>query len=223
MPGLKLQLAVALLLAAAVLVAAQNCGCPPGLCCSKYGYCGRGAPYCGNGCQSGPCYLRSSSGKVSVADVVTQQFFDGIIKQAPTNCEGRGFYTRKAFLNAVGMYPKFGQGATVEHSKREIAAFFAHVAHETGLLCHGHDIGFHGLKSPEAVAEDPIISFKTALRFWMNNVHDVLGEGFGATIRAINGQRECNGANVGQVNDRVSLYKNYCLQLGVSPGYNLTC
>ncbi|KAJ1269914.1 hypothetical protein BS78_06G014400 [Paspalum vaginatum] len=30
--------------------------CPNGLCCGKYGYCGSGEAYCGNGCQGGPCY-----------------------------------------------------------------------------------------------------------------------------------------------------------------------
>ena len=29
--------------------------CSEGLCLSKYGYCGTGGAYCGEGCQSGPC------------------------------------------------------------------------------------------------------------------------------------------------------------------------
>lgn len=29
--------------------------CSEGLCLSKYGYCGTGDAYCGEGCQSGPC------------------------------------------------------------------------------------------------------------------------------------------------------------------------
>ncbi|KAJ1980487.1 hypothetical protein H4R35_001107 [Dimargaris xerosporica] len=29
--------------------------CPAGLCCSKYGYCGTGADYCGDGCKGGAC------------------------------------------------------------------------------------------------------------------------------------------------------------------------
>jgi hypothetical protein len=41
------------------LPANAQCGgrkkCGGGLCCSKYGYCGRGRDYCGVGCQSGPC------------------------------------------------------------------------------------------------------------------------------------------------------------------------
>ncbi|GMI92999.1 hypothetical protein HRI_002969200 [Hibiscus trionum] len=40
---------------------AQNCGCAPDLCCSQYGYCGRGNQYCGTGCKEGPCFSKSPS------------------------------------------------------------------------------------------------------------------------------------------------------------------
>lgn len=87
----------------------------------------------------------------------------------------------------------------------------------------GKNIGFDGLRDPDKVAQDPTISFKTALWFWMNNVHQVMSQGFGATIRAINGALECNGKNPGAVNARVNYYKDYCRQFGVSPGGNLYC
>jgi len=45
----KLFIVVALFSCA--LVAAQNCGCAAGLCCSQWGYCGAGGEYCGNGCR----------------------------------------------------------------------------------------------------------------------------------------------------------------------------
>jgi hypothetical protein len=32
-----------------------NSGCDGGECKSKWGYCGKGADYCGDGCQGGPC------------------------------------------------------------------------------------------------------------------------------------------------------------------------
>jgi chitinase len=73
------------------------------------------------------------------------------------------------------------------------------------------------------VANDPSVAFKTALWFWMNNVHSVLPQGFGATIRAINGDLECDGKNPNTVQARVNYYKQYCNQLGVSPGANLYC
>ncbi|KAK1370841.1 Chitin-binding type-1 domain-containing protein [Heracleum sosnowskyi] len=89
----------------------------------------------------------------------------------------------------------------------------------------GKSIGFDGLNNPEIVAQDPLVSFKTALWYWMNNVQSVItsGQGFGATIRAINGALECDGANPDTVNARVAYFTDYCRQLGVAPGDNLTC
>ncbi|RCU61729.1 hypothetical protein SEVIR_7G158600v4 [Setaria viridis] len=201
----------------------------------------------------------------NVASVVTDAFFNSI-KSQDSGCEGKNFYTRSAFLNAANAYPGFAHGGSETQGKREIAAFFANVAHETGRLCYiseinksnsycdpnnrqwpcvsgkkyygrgplqiswnynygpaGKSIGFDGLGNPDKVAQDPTISFKTALWFWMNNVHGVMPQGFGATIRAINGALECNGKNPGAVSSRVNYYKQYCRQLGVDPGSNLTC
>ncbi|WJX69734.1 Endochitinase ep3 [Trifolium repens] len=87
----------------------------------------------------------------------------------------------------------------------------------------GQAIGFDGLGSPETVANDPTVAFKTGLWFWVNNVQSVLPQGFGATINAINGAIECNGGNPAAVQARVDYYTKYCNQLGVDPGNNLTC
>jgi chitinase len=87
----------------------------------------------------------------------------------------------------------------------------------------GQAIGYDLLNFPETVANDASVAFKTALWFWMNNVHSVLSQGFGATIRAINGAIECNGGNPSAVQARVNYYTQYCSQLGVSPGANLYC
>nr|GLL49362.1 chitinase 6-like [Ipomoea trifida] len=89
----------------------------------------------------------------------------------------------------------------------------------------GLSIGFDGLNNPDIVATDSVTSFKAALWFWMNNCHSLItsGQGFGATIQAINGLLECNGANPAAVNARVQYYKDYCQQFGVNPGNNLTC
>ncbi|XP_061351902.1 endochitinase PR4-like [Gastrolobium bilobum] len=204
---------------------------------------------------------------VSVAEIVTQEFFDGIIDQADaTSCEGKNFYTRDAFLSALDSYNNFGIGP-VDDSKREIAAAFAHFTHETGHFCYIEEIegasknycdetnteypcapekgyygrgpiqlswnynygpagernDFDGLNDPETVAEDPVVSFKTALWYWMQNVSPVKNQGFGATIRAINGELECHGANPDTVQARVDYYTEYCSQLGVDAGDNLDC
>ena len=89
----------------------------------------------------------------------------------------------------------------------------------------GQSVGFDGLNNPEIVATNNVISFRASLWFWMTNVHSIItsGRGFGETIRAINGQLECNGANADTVTSRVNYYTNYCSQLGVAPGDNLRC
>ncbi|CAB4294311.1 unnamed protein product [Prunus armeniaca] len=208
-----------------------------------------------------------STSDVSVADIVTPEFFNGIIGQADASCVGKNFYSRATFLEALKSYDQFGKIGSIDDSKREIAAFFAHVTHETFHFCYieeidgpskdycdesntqypckpnkgyygrgpiqlswnpnygraGESIGFDGLNSPETVANDPIISFKTALWYWMNSVRPVIGEGFGATIRAINGALECDGGNPATVQKRVEYFTEYCNQLGIAPGDNLTC
>ncbi|KAG9447025.1 hypothetical protein H6P81_013153 [Aristolochia fimbriata] len=248
----------------------QNCGCSDDLCCSRWGYCGTGDDYCGVGCQSGPCNTPPpTTNDVVVSDLVTDAFFDGILDRAASDCAGKGFYSRAAFLDALKSYDRFGRVGSVDDSKREIAAFFAHATHETGQFCYieeidgpskdycdesntqypcvagkgyygrgpiqlswnfnygaaGESIGFDGLNAPETVANDVVVSFKAALWYWMSNCHSLItsGQGFGATIRAINGRLECDGANTATVNARVGYYRTNCNQLGVSPGDNLTC
>lgn len=133
---------VAVLIVGAVLAGAfrrpvladQNYSCNPGMCCSIYGICGTGI-YCRDSCLSGPCTSPPAGGGgpdcLSVADIVTEDIFDGIINQLDASCPGKNFYSRCAFLDAVNSHPNFGQGSYAEYSKREVAAFFAHAAHET--------------------------------------------------------------------------------------------
>ncbi|MCL7029874.1 hypothetical protein MKW94_022780 [Papaver nudicaule] len=250
-------------------IVSQNCGCGPNICCSRYGNCGTTNQSCAVGCQQGPCTATPPAAKnVSISDIVTPTFFNGIITSvADSACAGKDFYSRKAFLDAVKSYPQFAKGGI--YQKQEVAAFFAHVTHETEQFCYieeingasmdycdktstqypcapgklyygrgplmlswnynygpaGKSIGFDGLNKPETVAKDPVISFKTALWFWMNNVHSVIisGQGFGETIRAINGAIECNEGDPGRDFLRVDYYMTYCTQLGVPPGDNLRC
>ncbi|KAK8449087.1 hypothetical protein SEVIR_7G158500v4 [Setaria viridis] len=121
------------LLCAAGPTAAQNCGCQTGYCCSKHGYCGTTSDYCGAGCKSGPCTGGGSGGGgANVGNVVTDAFFNGIKSQAGSGCEGSNFYSRNAFMDAANKYSDFAHGGSEADGKREIAAFFAHVTHETG-------------------------------------------------------------------------------------------
>ncbi|ESQ38983.1 hypothetical protein EUTSA_v10001575mg [Eutrema salsugineum] len=253
-------------------VTSQNCGCASDFCCSQYGYCGQTDDYCGDGCREGPCHSVSAgdgnSGgggdAVSLEGTVTPEFFNSIISQARDDCAGKGFYSHNAFIAAANSYPSFGSSI----SKREIAAFFAHVTHETEFMCYIEEIdgpakaedycdrenkdfpcaqgkGYYGrgpiqlswnynyglcgrdlsenlLASPEKVAQDPALAFKTAFWFWTTNVRGKFNQGFGATIRAINGM-ECNGGNSATVNKRIGYFRDYCGKLGVEPGDNLSC
>ncbi|XVF65740.1 hypothetical protein PTKIN_Ptkin09bG0274200 [Pterospermum kingtungense] len=238
-------------------------GCAANECCSRYGFCGTTPEHCGVNCRGGPCVNNG----VSIADIVTAEFFDGILNQAAATCVGRNFYSRGVFLDALNSFTQFARTGTEEETRREIAAFFAHASHETGSFCKieedggasedycdenntqypcnpskgyygrgplqltwnynygpaGNEIGFNGLDAPETVANDPLISFKAALWYWMNNVASAMNEGFGATIRAINGDKECDGVAPEKVQNRVNLFTQFCSQLGVAPGDKLSC
>ena len=88
----------------------------------------------------------------------------------------------------------------------------------------GKALNFNGLGNPEIVGIDVNIAFKASMWYWMTNVHSVVNQGFGATIKAINGALECNGKNQDQANNRVQYYQKYCATFGVSTGPgSLTC
>lgn len=108
----------------------------------------------------------------------------------------------------------------------------------------GAALGIDLLNNPDLVATDPVVSFKTALWFWMTaqspkpSCHDVMiGQfqpspqdiaarrtpGFGLTVNIINGGIECNKPTPPQVTDRVGFYQRYSQLLSVSPGTALYC
>ena len=57
----------------------------------------------------------------------------------------------------------------------------------------------------------------------MTNVHQSISQGFGSTIRAINGLKECDGQDPSKVQSRIQYYQQYCTQFGVAPSDNLSC
>ncbi|CAN1275424.1 Chitinase 6 [Linum perenne] len=217
----------------------------------------------------------------AVADIVTQDFWNSIHDQAGNECAGKTFYTRDAFLQATGSYPDFGNRGSETDSKREIAAFFAHVTQETGSnnsltpssylyltgMCYVEEIdrsnnfcepkppqypcadgksyygrgplqlthnynykdcgdanNFDGVNDPDIVARDPVLAWKTALWFWTVNAWPVLiPQGFGETIRKVNGGIECDGKQPILVGNRVMFYNSYCQRFGIPPEPNATC
>ncbi|KAJ1399039.1 Lysozyme-like domain superfamily [Sesbania bispinosa] len=108
----------------------------------------------------------------------------------------------------------------------------------------GRAIGVDLLNNPDLVATDPVISFKTAIWFWMTpqspkpSCHDVITgrwnpssadraagrlPGYGTVTNIINGGLECGRGQDSRVQDRIGFYKRYCDLLGVGYGDNLDC
>jgi predicted chitinase len=96
----------------------------------------------------------------------------------------------------------------------------------------GQALGLDLWSNPDQVAQNPTTAWRTALWFWMTqsgaghrSAHSsmVNGQGFGETIRTINGSLECNGGNPGQVQSRINTYQTFTQILGTSPGSNLDC
>jgi chitinase len=96
----------------------------------------------------------------------------------------------------------------------------------------GAALGVDLRSNPDLVAQDPTIAWRTGIWFWMTSsgagvrtCHDsiVNGNGFGETIRTINGSLECNGRSPGGVQSRINRYLNFCQKLGVDPGAGQGC
>lgn len=101
------------------------------------------------------------------------------------------------------------------------------------------------LSDPDLVENDAVISFRTALWFWMTpqspkpSSHDVItGQwvptpediaarrvpGYGVIINIINGGLECDIPKPDtRVENRIGYYKRYCDVLDISYGENLDC
>ncbi|KAA0025617.1 chitinase 2 [Cucumis melo var. makuwa] len=107
----------------------------------------------------------------------------------------------------------------------------------------GKALGLDLLKNPDLVAKDPVVSFKTAIWFWMTaqgikpSCHDVMvGKwkpteadkaakrvpGYGVVSNIIGGSECGSGANT-DVADRFGFYVRYCKMLGANPGKHLDC
>ncbi|XP_074266817.1 putative inactive chitinase-like protein LaCIC [Silene latifolia] len=109
----------------------------------------------------------------------------------------------------------------------------------------GQALGLNLLSEPELVETDRIVSFKTALWFWMTAQHPkpschtvMIGKwqptsadkaagrvaGYGLLINIINGGKECNIPSPdARVVDRIRFYKKYCDIYGIGYGKNLDC
>ncbi|XP_023003944.1 endochitinase-like [Cucurbita maxima] len=118
-------------------------------------------------------------------------------------------------------------------------------------LTHNYNYGQAGraldlnlLNNPDLVATDPIVSFRTAIWFWMTpqgnkpSSHDVIigrwqpsnvdraagrAAGYGVITNIINGEFECGSGPNDRATSRIGFYTSYCNLLGVTMGPNLDC
>nr|KYP39057.1 Endochitinase [Cajanus cajan] len=118
-------------------------------------------------------------------------------------------------------------------------------------LTHNYNYGQAGralnlnlLNDPDQVATNPIVSFRTAIWFWMTpqgnkpSCHDVITRtwtpssadtsagrvpGYGVITNIINGGLECGCGPDPRVQSRVGFYNRYCEMFRISPGDNLDC
>lgn len=118
------------------------------------------------------------------------------------------------------------------------------ISHNYNYGPAGQAINYDLLNNPDAVATNPVISFKTALWFWMTpqspkpSCHNVVtGQwqpsaadtaagrvpGYGVITNIINGGKECGNGSNPKVEDRIGFYKRYCDLLKVGYGNNLDC
>lgn len=188
---------------------------------------------------------------------------DGILGESGFNSwfqtRRNPFYTYANLCIALEGFPGFASSGDETLDKREVAAFFANVARETGeleyieqivkdpptyfgrgpiQLTHSYNyqaagdfLGIDLVQNPGLVATDPVITWQTALWFWMHSdgagkgtCHGAIvgGLGFGQTINIINGGLECGGENTA-ARQRITYFEGFCSNLGISPGSNLTC
>ncbi|HEX9294289.1 MAG TPA: glycoside hydrolase family 19 protein [Polyangiaceae bacterium] len=104
----------------------------------------------------------------------------------------------------------------------------------------GQALGYDLLNNPNLVASNANVAWQTAAWYWNTqqgpggdggNCHNAMLNsnstgGFGETIKHINGTVECpslNGGNTGSRDSRITNYKFFCDQLGVSYGNNTSC
>ncbi len=105
------------------------------------------------------------------------------------------------------------------------------LTHDYNYKDAGSYLGVDLLNNPGLLATDPVLTWEASLWFWMirdagiGTCHGAItgGEGFGKTIRIINGGLECDGKNPEAVGQRVGYYTDYCGEFGVEPGAGVEC
>ncbi|KAJ4715878.1 Chitinase [Melia azedarach] len=111
------------------------------------------------------------------------------------------------------------------------------------LWC-GEALGVDLLNNPDLLITDPVLSFKSAIWFWMTaqppkpSCHEVIIDewaasqndinagrlpGFGLTTNIINGGIECGIGPDDRVKNRIGFFTSFTGKFGIEPGENLDC
>ncbi|CAF1119890.1 unnamed protein product [Didymodactylos carnosus] len=108
--------------------------CAPNECLSQYGYCGTNSTYCGEGCKGGPCLSGSSNTAApptpGTSATVSSVFDENVFKCIFSELDSATLTKRFDGLKTAASKMKW----TPADDKQEIAAFLAHVSHETDGL-----------------------------------------------------------------------------------------
>ncbi|BBN09524.1 basic endochitinase B [Marchantia polymorpha subsp. ruderalis] len=123
---------------------AQTCGsqaggalCAGGLCCSEFGFCGTTTAYCATRCQSQctstPSTPSGSCG-TSLGGVVSQSLYQSLFPNR------NAIYSYENMITAASFFPSFATTGDCNTRKKEVAAFFAHISHETSGLVYTEEI-----------------------------------------------------------------------------------
>ncbi|KAK9176391.1 hypothetical protein WN944_028408 [Citrus x changshan-huyou] len=113
------------------------------------------------------------------------------------------------------------------------------------LRCgEGLGLGEELLNNPDLLATDPVLSFKSAIWFWMTaqppkpSCHEVIIDewkpsandvnagrlpGYGLTTNIINGGIECGQSGNAAVRNRIGFFTTFCGKFGIQPGDSLDC
>ncbi|CAJ1930613.1 unnamed protein product [Sphenostylis stenocarpa] len=118
------------------------------------------------------------------------------------------------------------------------------LTHNYNYALAGNGLQLDLINNPDLVAQNPVVSFKAAIWFWMTpqgnkpSCHDVITNrwtpssadiaanrvpGYGVITNIINGGVECGNGPTSSSNDRIGFYKRYCDVLGLPSGSNLDC
>lgn len=240
---------------------------------------------------------KKKNSNIVIAGVLTEDIWDELFPKrygvALTGknsvAEGKSdFYTFEAFVEATRHFPKFLSEGSQQIRRRELAAFLAHLAQETGEFRYLEQItvsrsysvanrdyppvsgkDYHGrgpiqlsynynygqfsqayfgdknvlLRDPDMLSRDPVVSFASAIWFWMTpqspkpSCHDVItGQwhptgvdkeykrfpGFGLTLNIINAP-QCGQPTQGHTQKRFDYYDKYCEYFGTTRGDYCDC